>query len=377
MKTTIALARHSVVLILGSKRNADAMTKLADRIPAAAAPWDVQKPDDALALLHAALKSDGPVRVCMVNSNGKARRQVASAAKKRGAIPIAIRLPGAETMATDEGYAQVVDLTDDAEPEFAVVPMPSDLRHVTGDFDLVADVHGCFVEMMDLLTRLGYVDELTGLPQRHPRGRRLVMLGDLTDRGPMNLAVLRMVRLLEQYGAIRILGNHDEKLAKWLKGRKVLIAAGLMKTIGELERLDEAERLDIGEWLGSAQPHVMLDGGALVAAHAGISADLQGRHTSGARSMALYGKVTGGLDEMGHPEAEDWALDYDGDAVVVHGHVVHPEPRIVENVVAIDNGCVFGGKLTAYRWPERTFVSVPARETYWCPADDVIEPEDA
>ncbi|RZK78718.1 MAG: hypothetical protein EOO66_30695, partial [Methylobacterium sp.] len=107
MKTTIALARHSVVLILGSKRNADAMTKLADRIPAAAAPWDVQKPDDALALLHAALKSDGPVRVCMVNSNGKARRQVASAAKKRGAIPIAIRLPGAETMATDEGYAQV------------------------------------------------------------------------------------------------------------------------------------------------------------------------------------------------------------------------------------------------------------------------------
>lgn len=377
MKTTIALARHSVVLILGNRRQGEPMARLADRMSAVSAPWDVQKPDEGLARLHDALKGDGPVRVCMFNSNGKARRQVASAAKKRGAIPIAIRLPGAETMAADEGYAQIIDLAADTDPEFVIVPMPSDLRRITGAFDLVGDVHGCFIEMMDLLTRLGYVDELTGLPQRHPQGRRLVMLGDLTDRGPMNLAVLRMVRLLEQYGAIRILGNHDEKLAKWLKGRDVRIAAGLMETIAELELLDDEERRDMGEWLGSAQPHVMLDGGALVAAHAGISADLQGRHTSGARSMALYGKVTGGLDENGHPEAEDWALDYDGDAVVVHGHVVHPEPRIVGNVVAVDNGCVFGGKLTAYQWPERTFVSVAARETYWCPADDVIETEAA
>ena len=365
MTTTIALPRHSVVLILGRRKDDGAMARLADRVPAVASPWNVMKPDASLELLHETLKGDQAVRVVMVNSNGKARRRVASAAKKRGCVPIAIRLPGAEEMENDEGYARVIDLATEADVDFQIVGMPSDMGHHEGPFDFIGDIHGCFVEFMRLLVMLGYVDDLTGLPQRHPQRRTLVLLGDLTDRGPGSLPVLYMVRALETYGALRVLGNHDDKLAKWLMGREVLIRAGIETSIAEMEHLSTDERMELGAWLFEAEPHLILDGGRVVAAHAGISRELQGRHTSGARSFALYGKTTGRVDEDGRPEVVDWTDDYDGDAVVVHGHVVHPRPRIVGNVVAIDTGCVFGGSLTAYRWPERHFVEVKAVATHW------------
>lgn len=366
MTDTIPLPVHSVVLMLGSQRHPDPLIRLADTIPAIACPWDVQKPKESLERLHEALTEGRPVRVVMLNSNGKARRAVASAAKRRGATAIALRLPGGETMAADEGYRSVIDLTADSRPSFPIVPSPCDLTHLTGPFDFVGDVHGCVEELIALLILLGYVDAGTRRPRRHPEGRTLVLLGDLTDRGPANLAVLRLVRELEAAGAIRILGNHDEKLARWLLGnKKIRIAAGLQGTIDEMVDLPEEEMLDLGAWLGSAEPHVMLDGGRVAAAHAGIDEKNQGRRSGGARSFGLYGAATGLLDENDVPIALDWALDYAGKAVVVHGHVVHEEPRIVGNVVAIDTGCVFGGRLTAYRWPERTFESVPARQAYF------------
>jgi diadenosine tetraphosphatase ApaH/serine/threonine PP2A family protein phosphatase len=362
MTDAIPLPAHCVVLILGNARRSDPVVCLADTIPAISCPWNVQKPDESLERLHAALDEGRPVRVVMLNSNGKARRAVASAAKRRGAVAIALRLPGGETMAADEGYARVLDLAADARPDFPIVPSPCDLTHLTGPFDFVGDVHGCVEELIALLILLGHVDAATRLPQRHPQGRTLVLLGDLTDRGPANLAVLRLVRELEAVGALRVKGNHDEKLARWMRGnRKIRIAAGIAGTIAELEHLPDEELHEMGVWLGSAEPHVMLDGGRIAAAHAGIDERNQGRRSPGAQSFGLYGAATGLLDENDVPIASDWALDYAGAAVVVHGHVVHAEPRIVNNVVAIDTGCVFGGRLTAYRWPERTFESVPAR----------------
>jgi protein phosphatase len=362
----IALPDQSVVLVIGdAKRRPGEMADVCDRIGGVSCPWDVDRPDPSLEALHEALKGRDVIRVAMPRAHAKARRQVAGAARKRGFVAIAIELPGCEPVGPGDGYDRVHTLKPGETPTFGREPMPNDLSAITGGIDFVGDVHGCFNELMALLVLLGYVCELTGLPHRHREGRTLVLLGDLTDRGPQNLAVLMMVRLLEQFGARRVLGNHDEKLARWLAGKSVRIAAGLQTTIDELGRLNEDERRDMGAWLGSAESHIVLDGGRVIAAHAGISEELQGRRTSGARSFGLYGDVTGGLDERGHPEARDWALDYAGEAVVVHGHVVHPEPRVVGNVVAVDTGCVFGGSLTAYRWPERDFVSVPAQRTHF------------
>lgn len=278
-------------------------------------------------------------------------------------------------MAADEGYAQVHDLTDDARPDFPIVASPCDLTHLSGPFDFVGDVHGCIEELIQLLIVLEYVDPGTRLPRAHPQGRTLVLLGDLTDRGPANLAVLRMVRLLEAAGALRVKGNHDQKLAKWMRGRKdIEIAAGIAGTIAELENLPEEELHEMGMWLASAEPHVMLDGGRIAAAHAGIDEANQGRRSPAAQAFGMYGATTGEVDEHGAPILLDWAQDYAGEAVVVHGHIVHEEPRIVNNVVAIDTGCVFGGRLTAFRWPERTFESVRAKMEYFDKrCQDVVE----
>jgi protein phosphatase len=82
------------------------------------------------------------------------------------------------------------------------------------------------------------------------------------------------------------------------------------------------------------------------------------------QAVALYGETTGQLDEQGFPERRDWAEGYRGDALVVYGHTPVDEPRACNGTVNIDTGCVFGGKLTALRYPEGDLVSVQAARAY-------------
>ncbi|OJW24469.1 MAG: polynucleotide kinase-phosphatase, partial [Planctomycetales bacterium 71-10] len=110
--------------------------------------------------------------------------------------------------------------------------------------------------------------------------------------------------------------------------------------------------------------HYVLDGGGLVVAHAGMKREMQGRGSGRVRDFALYGETTGETDEFGLPVRHDWAREYRGPAMVVYGHTPIPEPEWLNRTVNIDTGCVFGGKLTALRHPEKEFVSVPAARTY-------------
>ncbi len=84
-----------------------------------------------------------------------------------------------------------------------------------------------------------------------------------------------------------------------------------------------------------------------------------------ARGFALYGATTGELDEYGLPVRVDWAREYSGDAHVVYGHMAVNQALWVNRTICIDTGCVFGGQLTALRWPERELVEVGAMETYY------------
>ena len=63
--------------------------------------------------------------------------------------------------------------------------------------------------------------------------------------------------------------------------------------------------------------------------------------------------------------------------MVVYGHTPVPEPEWLNRTINIDTGCVFGGKLTALRYPEKELVSVPAERTYCEPARPFLEPGDA
>jgi PNKP adenylyltransferase domain, ligase domain/5'-nucleotidase len=120
---------------------------------------------------------------------------------------------------------------------------------------------------------------------------------------------------------------------------------------------------------GPAAAHVpsVSDDGRLVVAHAGMKESMQNRASGAVRAFALFGETSGESDEFGLPVRHDWAWDYRGAASVVYGHTPVAEARWVNRTICIDTGCVFGGRLTALRWPERQLVSVPAARTYCDP----------
>jgi protein phosphatase len=248
------------------------------------------------------------------------------------------------------------------------VPLWTDRRGDHGPFDIIGDVHGCCEELADLLNRLGYQINADGTDAAHADGRRAFFVGDLVDRGPAVPAVLRLAMGMAAAGhAVAIPGNHENKLARALKGSKVTTGHGLAETLHQLEAEPPEFSTQVAEFIDGLVSHFVLDDGKLIVAHAGMREDMAGRSSGAVRSFALYGDTTGETDEYGLPVRYPWAQDYRGQAAVVYGHTPVPEAVWVNNTICIDTGCVFGGQLTTLRWPERELVSVPARQVYWEP----------
>ncbi|GLZ35551.1 hypothetical protein Lesp02_77380 [Lentzea sp. NBRC 105346] len=245
-----------------------------------------------------------------------------------------------------------------------------DLRHETGPFDVIGDVHGCREELEDLLGTLGYElvedDEGRSIDAIPPAGRRAAFVGDLVDRGPDTPGVLRLVMGMVEAGhALCVKGNHEVKLVNALRGRKVQIRHGLAESLKQLAKEPEDFRDEVARFCDGLVTHYVLDGGDLVLAHAGLPEHLHGRESSRARAFALYGEPTGEIDEHGRPVRYPWANDYGGAATVLYGHTPMPDAEWVNNTLCLDTGVVFGGKLTALRYPEREIVSVRARRIWY------------
>lgn len=249
-------------------------------------------------------------------------------------------------------------------------PLFTDRRTDHGPFDIIGDVHGCHDELTALLGRLGYAR--SDGAWSHSEGRRVIFLGDLVDRGPDSPGVLRLVMDMVASGtALCVQGNHDNKLERKLAGRDVKVNHGMAETLAQLDAVPEDQRTvflkEVRAFLDELRSHYWLDGGKLVVAHAGLKAEMHGRGSGAVRSFALYGETTGETDEFGLPVRYEWARDYRSETVVVYGHTPVPEPEWVNRTLCIDTGCVFGGSLTALRYPERELVSVPAKQTYAAP----------
>jgi len=246
-----------------------------------------------------------------------------------------------------------------------------------GPFDIIGDIHGCFDELLELLKALGY--EISTQPDGEtvaepPQGRKAVFVGDFVDRGPKVLEVLRLVMRMQKTGAaICVPGNHDVKLVRALRGRNVKPTHGSAESLAQLETESTEFKTQVAEFLDSLVSHYVLDHGKLVVAHAGMKAELQGRASGRVREFALYGETTGETDEFGLPIRVNWTDEYRGAATVVYGHTPVIEPQWVNRTLNIDTGCVFGGKLTALRYPERELVSVPAHQTYYQPVKPLLD----
>ncbi|MDA5284603.1 polynucleotide kinase-phosphatase [Streptomyces sp. Isolate_45] len=264
-----------------------------------------------------------------------------------------------------EGFRKVHVLRSVEEVESAEVVLEkrfNDLTHLTGPFDIIGDIHGCSSELETLLGKLGYRDGV------HPEGRTAVFVGDLVDRGPDSPGVLRRVMGMVKAGhALCVPGNHENKLGRHLKGSKVQRTHGLAETIEQLDREPEEFVKEVREFIAGLVSHYVLDGGRLVVCHAGLPEKYHGRTSGRVRSHALYGETTGETDEFGLPVRYPWAEDYRGKAVVVYGHTPVPDTTWINNTICLDTGAVFGGRMTALRWPERELVDVPAEKVWYEP----------
>ncbi|MFK8103967.1 MAG: polynucleotide kinase-phosphatase [Saprospiraceae bacterium] len=283
-----------------------------------------------------------------------------------------------------EGFRRIYFLKSEAEVNAVTgitrEKLYNDKRELTGPFDIIGDIHGCYDETVLLLEKLGYAlhhvaddGKNFGLRVTHPENRQVVFLGDLVDRGPNTPAVLRLVMSMVRAGvALCVPGNHDIKLQKKLSGKSVQLKYGLAETMEQLAK-EPTEFLEtVRDFLYSLISHYVLDDGKLVVVHAGILEEMQGRGSGAVRAFCLYGETTGETDEFGFRVRYNWASEYRGKAKVVYGHTTVPQPEWLNKTIDIDTGCVFGGSLTALRYPSEVLVSVPAKKVYYEPTKPLL-----
>ncbi|HEU5107535.1 MAG TPA: polynucleotide kinase-phosphatase, partial [Micromonosporaceae bacterium] len=371
---------------------------------------DQSASDDAFDVLHYVagkrLRSGRLTVVDATNVQAFSREQLVRVAREHDVLPVAIVLDVPEALAWErtqarpdrpfgrpvlarmqrdlrrslprlsrEGFRKVHVLRGAEQIDAASLSFErlfNDRKELTGPFDIVGDVHGCRAELERLLEKLGWVisrdDAGRPVGAGHPAGRTAVFVGDLVDRGPDSPGVLRLVMGMVAAGtALCVPGNHEQKLLRKLRGRDVKVSHGLAETLAQLAAEPREFAAAVESFIDGLVSHYVLDGGRLVVAHAGLKEAYHGRASGRVRAFALFGDSTGETDEYGLPVRYPWARDYRGSATVVYGHTPTPEPEWVNNTICLDTGCVFGGRLTALRYPERELVAVPAEREYYPP----------
>lgn len=330
-----------------------------------------RKPLVALArefhVLPVAIVLNLPERLCQERNQNRPDRQFGPHVVRNQAQQLRRSIRGLER----EGFRHVFVLSNPEEVSSVAItrqPLWNNLKHEHGPFDIIGDVHGCYEELTTLLGQLGY--EIDNRAERikviPPVGRRAVFVGDLVDRGPRIPEVLRLVMSMVAHGtAFCVPGNHDMKLMRTLKGRDVQLTHGLADSIQQLDKETPEFKQSVVKFLDDLVSHYVFDDGKLVVAHAGMKEEMQGRGSGKVRDFALYGETTGETDDYGLSVRYNWAAEYRGTAMVVYGHTPVAAPEWLNGTINIDTGCVFGGKLTALRYPERELVSVEALHTYY------------
>ena len=328
-------------------------------------------------VLPVAIVLDMPEKLCAERNEARDDRTFGAHVLRRQGADLRRGLRGLQR----EGFRTVHVLHTPEEVESATVVrqrLYNDLRHVPGPFDAIGDIHGCHAELEALLGELGYViarDE-KGRPVDavHPDGRTAILLGDLVDRGPDTAGVLRLAMGMAAAGhALVVPGNHENKLLRAMRGRNVQITHGLAESLEQLAAEPEEFRAAVDQFIDGLVSHYVLDDGRLVVSHAGLKESYHGRASGRVRSFALYGDTTGETDEYGLPVRYAWANEYRGRAMVLYGHTPVPQLEWINNTLCLDTGCVFGGKLSALRYPEKEIVSVQAERVYYEPAKPFLD----
>ncbi len=213
---------------------------------------------------------------------------------------------------------------------------------------VIGDVHGCLHEL----------DELARALQVSPEDR-VIMVGDLIDRGPDPVGCVRRVR---ESGWECVLGNHENRAMLWLRNESMRRDAGRPNNMRPPydDRRREWEKLsgDDLAWLWKQPTRARADG--WVVAHAGLEPCAPADDQDVDQLMHIRWVDTSGRHMMSDPTKPDrrpdnsrfWAEAWRGPESVIYGHSVWDEVRRDEPApgvvcLGIDTGCVYGGMLTA------------------------------
>ena len=257
--------------------------------------------------------------------------------------------------------------------QFVREPLLNDRRDERGPFDAIGDVHGCRSELETLLgeARLLIERDDEGRPDRRrsPRGppRDLPRRPGRSRARHAGRAAARDGHGRRRARPRRARQPRGEARARASRARRCRPATGSPSRSPSSPRRPPSSGPRSCGSAASSSSHLVLDDGKLVVAHAGLIEKYQGRASGRVRSFALYGDTTGETDEYGLPVRLPWADDYRGKATVLYGHTPTLEAEWVNNTMCLDTGCVFGGKLSALRYPEREVVSVPAEQVWYEP----------
>ena len=343
---------------------------------------EARKPLVALAreyhVLPMAIVLNLPEKLCHERNQSRPDRQFGPHVVRNQSQQLRRSIRGLER----EGFRHVFVLSSPEEVSATTItrqPLWNNRKDEHGPFDIIGDVHGCYDELVALMTQLGY-ERTSGGGYKHPQGRKAVFVGDLVDRGPkIPETVILVKHMVDDNDALCVPGNHDIKFMRAIWGKDVQITHGLGDSLKQFEEADKhwhgLSRM-AADFINKMVSHYLLDDGKLVVAHAGMKEEMQGRGSAKVRDFALFGETTGEIDERGLPVRYNWAAEYRGKAMVVYGHTPVNDPEWLNRTINIDTGCVYGGKLTALRYPEKELVSVPALRTYYEPPKRVT-PADA
>lgn len=247
----------------------------------------------------------------------------------------------------------------------------------------VGDIHGCLEEFDELLKKIQYNKEQM----------RLVLLGDLMDRGPDPVGCVRRARELD---VECIMGNHEEKHLRWHKHEKKRLDTGKpnpMKRMApaEAEANDSLSDQD-WTWLKSL-PLKLRFNEKWWAIHGGCEPRYSLENQNEKQIVRCRFVDQNGVAKALNPDKSQpegtvyWSEVWRGPESIVYGHCVHdlvnprrdykPYERGEPQCLGIDTGCCFGGHLTAAIFKPITdeihivgdmkidFVQVKAKKKYY------------
>ena len=227
---------------------------------------------------------------------------------------------------------------------------------------IIGDVHGC-------------LDELTTMLYYYGKGREIISVGDLVDKGPKSHRVVEYFMLHGQC----VLGNHEELHIRYHRHEKRREEQGVTNPMKRrpdefkktYSKLRYRSNLPIFAWLDTLPPYIELYEHDVVVIHGGVLPGYSYK-TMDPKLLCRVRDVKddGTMARLGHiKDPNTRTLHWpetrtDKGPLIVYGHDPFPEVRYVNNTLCLDTGCVYGNKLSGLLLPERDIVTVQANKVY-------------